>query len=111
MILKHPGIYFPYTIYHMSSYLSSLVSSIKDFFGYTEINQFSNDETKKFIYCIFCLNQFISYQFDGAYMKDIVLYIVYLIPRKKIEINAKGSRGVVIHYLERIYMFLLRIRN
>ena len=38
----------------MSSYLNSLVSSIKDFFGYTEINQFSNDETKKLIYCIFC---------------------------------------------------------
>ena len=36
---------------------------------------------------------------------------MYLIPRKNIEINAKGSRGVVIHYLERIYMFLLRIRN
>ena len=102
MILKHPGIYFLYTTNHMSSYLSSLVSSIKDFFGYTIINhsdqsnKLDPQEIKKIICCILSLNNFILSNFDGICMKSIIMYIISVMPYNNIEVDATNHCGVVI---------------
>lgn len=81
----------------MSSSVYNLFSSIRDFFGnFTIINQSDSKEIKKIIYCILCLNKFICLNFDGVYVNDVVMYIISIMPYKKIEINAKSHCGVVI---------------
>ena|SRR5579863_1930882 len=84
----------------MSSYIYNLFSSVRDFFGnFTVINKSNpsdSDEINKIIYCIFVLNKFIWLNFNGECMRDVVGYIISIIPYKKIEINAKSHCSIVI---------------
>ena len=75
----------------------------QDFFGFSTIinkpnqsNQSDSDFLRKIIYCMLCLNKFIWFNFDGTCVRDVVMYIVSIMPYKKIEINAKNHYGVVI---------------